>query len=217
MYTPAAFAVADPTATLADLLIAHAATLVTVADGPPRVTVLPLLARPTADGGLVLEGHLARANPHRRSADGAPSVVTVVGAQGYISPRWYPAKAEHGRVVPTWDYVVATATGRLRVHDDADWLLDLVTRLTDRHEGALGGPTWAVSDAPDDFVRKQLRAIVGVSLEVEPDALEVKAKLSQNRPPADQVGVVAGLQPVDPVLAAAVEAAGESGADGAPS
>lgn len=202
MYVPAAFAVADPEATLRDLLVGHAATLVTVGKGDPVATVLPLTVSP-GSGEMTLDGHVARANPHWRGNDGAPTVATVVGAQGYVSPRWYPSKAEHGRVVPTWDYVVATAHGRLRVHDDPDWLLDLVTRLTDRHEGALAGEPWAVADAPAEFVAKQLRAVVGVSLEVE--RLEVKAKLSQNRAPADVEGVVAGLRTVDPVLAAAVE------------
>lgn len=207
MYRPPAFAVADPAATLADLLVHHAATLVTVADGEPVVTVLPLLVSSSGDG-LVLEGHLARANPHAEVADGARSVATVVGAQGYISPRWYPSKAEHGKVVPTWDYVVATATGRLRLHDDPAWLVDLVTRLTDRHEATLPGEGWAVSDAPDAFVRKQARAIVGVTLEVE--TVEASAKLSQNRSATDQAGVVTGLAPVDAALSRAVAAAGES-------
>ncbi|HEU5150379.1 MAG TPA: FMN-binding negative transcriptional regulator [Iamia sp.] len=213
MYTPPAFAVDDPRAVLSDLLVDHAATLVSTGADGQRVTVLPLLVEEDAGGGLVLRGHLARANPHATVADGTPTVATVVGPQGYVTPSWYPSKAEHGRVVPTWDYVAAVATGLLRTIDDPDWLVALVTRLTERHEAGRSRP-WAVSDAPEDFVARQARAIVGVELAVE--RLEAKVKLGQNKAGADQAGVVAGLRaerpPSDP-LTAAVEAA-VSGADG---
>jgi transcriptional regulator len=212
MYTPPAFAVDDPAALLADLLVDHAATLVST--GPssePLVTVVPLLVVPSDHGsstGAVLQGHLARANPHARVPDGTPSVATVVGAQGYVSPSWYPSKAEHGKVVPTWDYVAAVATGTLRTVDDPAWLVDLVTRLTERHEAGRPAP-WAVTDTPEGFVEKQARAIVGVELVV--DRVEAKAKLSQNRPEPDQHGVVAGLRtaadPASVLLADAVDAA----------
>jgi transcriptional regulator len=161
----------------------------------------------------VLRGHLARANPHARVADGTPTVATVIGAQGYISPSWYPSKAEHGRVVPTWDYVAVVATGTVRAIDDPAWLVDLVTRLTERHEAGRPVP-WAVTDTPEGFVERQARAIVGVELTVE--RLEATAKLSQNRPEPDQAGVVAGLRAERPTadpLTAAVEAA-VSRADG---
>lgn len=138
MYTPAAFAVDDPRAVLADLLVDHAATLVSATPDGPLVTVLPLLVEGDGDT-VVLRGHLARANPHAGVADGTPTVATVVGAQGYVSPSWYPSKAEHGRVVPTWDYVAAVATGTIRTIDDPAWLVDLVTRLTDRHEAGRPG------------------------------------------------------------------------------
>lgn len=207
MYTPAAFAVDDPRSVLADLLVGHAATLVSTGPDGPQVTVTPLLADDDGDA-LVLRGHLARANPHARVASGTPTVATVVGAQGYVSPSWYPSKAEHGRVVPTWDYVAAVATGTLRTVDDPAWLVALVTRLTERHEAGRPEP-WAVADTPEGFVEKQARAIVGVELVV--DRLDVKAKLSQNRPEPDQRGVVAGLRatgdPFDATLAEAVERA----------
>ena len=211
MYTPAAFAVDDPRAVLADLLVDHAATLVSTGD-VPLVTVLPLLVETDGDA-VVLRGHLARANPHATVADGTVSVATVVGAQGYVSPSWYPSKAEHGRVVPTWDYVAVVATGTLRTVDDPAWLVDLVTRLTDRHEAGRPRP-WAVGDTPEGFVVRQARAIVGVELVVE--RLEATAKLSQNRPGPDQAGVVAGLRadgPASAALAAAVTDA-VSGPDG---
>lgn len=207
MYTPAAFAVDDPRAVLTDLLVDHAATLVSAPAGAaPLVTVVPLLVE--ADGDtVVLRGHLARANPHAEVPDGTPTVVSVVGAQGYISPSWYPSKAEHGKVVPTWDYVAAVAAGTIRTIDDPAWLVALVTRLTDRHEAARPAP-WSVDDTPEGFVAKQARAIVGI--EVAVSTIEATAKLSQNRPEPDQQGVATGLRssgPMSSALATAVERA----------
>ena len=122
------------------------------------------------------------------------------GPDGYVSPSWYPSKAEHGRVVPTWNYLTAQVYGRLVVHEDAEWLRALVTRLTDAprgpaHRSARG--RWSVTDAPATFLDGQLRAIVGVELVIS--RIEAKAKLSQNRPAADQAGVLAGLGPDSPV------------------
>ena len=123
----------------------------------------------------------------------------------YISPSWYASKAEHGRVVPTWNYSTAHAYGRLVIHDDVRWLESLVRRLTDRHETGREDP-WSVDDAPPRFVAGQLRAIVGV--EVVISRVEAKLKLSQNRPAADIDGVQTGLEVSgDPVSAAAVRAA----------
>ena len=169
--------------------VAHvaAAQLVTVgADGVPDATFLPVLW----DGDRLI-GHLARANAHwRRVVDGSPALVVVTGRDAYVSPSWYATKAEHGKVVPTWNYSAVHLRGRVHVHDDPDWVLDLVTRLTDHHEA--GRPDrWHVTDAPEDYLRKNLRPIVGVELEIE--SVEAKAKLSQNRSDADRAGVVAGL------------------------
>jgi transcriptional regulator len=108
-----------------------------------------------------------------------------------VTPSWYAAKAEHGRVVPTWNYVTAHVYGRLVVHDDPVWLDSLVRRLTDRHEAASPQP-WSVEDAPPTFIAGQLRAIVGVELVIS--RVEAKLKLSQNRSGADVDGVVAGLE-----------------------
>lgn len=163
------------------------AQLVTVgADGVPDATFLPVLWE---DNRLV--GHLARANPHwRRVVDGSPALAIVTGPDTYVSPSWYAAKAEHGKVVPTWNYSVVHLRGRVAVHDDPDWVRGLVTRLTDRHETGRAEP-WAVSDAPADYVTKNLRPIVGVELLVE--SVEAKAKLSQNRSEDDRRGVARGL------------------------
>jgi len=142
-----------------------------------------------------LQGHLARANDHwraiRDAGPQAPGLAVVTGPEAYVSPSWYAAKAEHGRVVPTWNYTQVQLVGRVEVHDDPDWVLDLVTRLTEVHEHGRPAP-WAVNDAPAAYVRGQLRAIVGVELHVE--RVEAKAKLSQNRSAADVAGVVEGLR-----------------------
>jgi transcriptional regulator len=163
------------------------AQLVTVGDdGVPDATFLPVLWE-----GDRLVGHLARANAHwQRIVDGAPALAIVMGADAYISPSWYAAKAEHGKVVPTWNYSVVHLRGRVAVHDDADWVRGLVTRLTDHHEQPRTEP-WAVTDAPADYLEKNLRPIVGV--EIVLDSVEAKAKLSQNRSEEDRAGVAAGL------------------------
>ena len=163
------------------------AQLVTVGeDGVPDATFLPVLWE-----GDRLVGHLARANGHwRRIVDGSPALAVVTGPDTYVSPGWYATKAEHGRVVPTWNYSVVHLRGAVAVHDDPTWVRDLVTRLTERHERGRAEP-WAVTDAPDDYVAKFLRPIVGVELTVS--SVEAKAKLSQNRSDEDRAGVAAGL------------------------
>jgi transcriptional regulator len=129
----------------------------------------------------------------------------VRGPDAYITPGWYASKAEHGRVVPTWNYVTAHVYGRLVVHDDPVWTEDLVRRLTAKHEAYRDHP-WSADDAPRPFIEGQLRAIVGVELEIT--RIEAKAKLSQNRPAADVEGVIAGLRERgDKEMADAVERA----------
>ncbi|WP_374970804.1 FMN-binding negative transcriptional regulator [Terrabacter sp. BE26] len=187
MYVPRPNAMAD--AAIAAFLAHRAAGhLVTVGpDGIPDSTLLPLLV----DGDRVL-GHLARANEHwPRIGAGSPGLVVVTGADAYVSPSWYASKAEHGRVVPTWNYTEVHLRGPVTVHDDPDWVLDVVTRLTERHESGREHP-WAVGDAPAAYLRGQLRAIVGVEVQVR--SVEGKAKLSQNRSDADRLGVVAALR-----------------------
>jgi transcriptional regulator len=135
---------------------------------------------------------MALANPHWRSIDaGTPALAVVTGPEAYVSPSFYPSKAEHGRVVPTWNYSAVHLTGRLSVHTDADWLRAQVGLLTDAMEEGRPEP-WQVDDAPATYVEQMLRAIVGLELAVE--RVEGKAKLSQNRSAADRQGVVAGLR-----------------------
>ncbi len=163
------------------------AQLVTVGDdGVPDATFLPVLWE-----GDRLVGHLARANAHwRRIVDGSPALAIVTGPDTYVSPSWYATKAEHGKVVPTWNYSVVHLRGQIVVHDDPSWVHALVTRLTDRHESSRAEP-WAVTDAPADYIDKNLRPIVGVELLVS--SVEAKAKLSQNRSDEDRAGVARGL------------------------
>jgi transcriptional regulator len=190
MYVPAHFAVDD--AQVRELLVHHgAADLITMTDQGLLATLLPFVFDPEAGPHGALLGHVARNNDQWRVPARGESMVIVRGADAYISPGWYQSKAEHGRVVPTWNYITAHVYGQLVVHDDPVWVEDLVRRLTAKHEAARAEP-WSVDDAPEKFVAGQLRAIVGVELAIT--RIEAKAKLSQNRPEADVVGVVAGLR-----------------------
>ena len=166
------------------------AELVTVGeDGYPLATRLPVVW----DGDRLVF-HIARANPHWRSVpveESVAALAVVTDAEAYVSPGWYATKAEHGRVVPTWNYSAVQITGRLRRVEDPAWVREAVTMLTDQHEAARA-ERWAVTDAPATYVDKQLRAIVGLELAIE--RVEGKAKLSQNRSDDDRAGVVAGLR-----------------------
>ena len=185
MYIPRKFALSDED-TAAALAQAGFAHLVTHAPTGLMVTPLPLLYDESRHS---LVGHVARANPHWR-ADGGESVAVFAGPQTYISPSFYATKAETGKVVPTWNYEVLNVYGQLLVHDDPDWVLNLVTTLTNHHEKRRPDP-WQVTDAPKTFTHAQLRAIVGVELIVS--RVEGKAKMSQNQPERNRTGVIAGL------------------------
>jgi transcriptional regulator len=193
----------DADAVQALLAQVGAAELVTTTAQGLLCTPLPLVHDPDLGEHGALLGHLARSNDQWRHEPLAEALVIVRGPDAYVSPSWYPSKAEHGRVVPTWNYVQAHVYGRLLVHDDPAWLEAHVRRLTARHEAGRPRP-WGVDDAPASYVAGQLRAIVGV--EVRITRIEAKAKLSQNRSAADVAGVVAGLRAAGhPAAAAAVE------------
>ncbi|WP_328355292.1 FMN-binding negative transcriptional regulator [Mycobacterium sp. NBC_00419] len=202
MYVPAAFALSDAE-TASALGAGGFSQLITRSDDEYLVTPLPLLYRAQTHS---LVGHVSRANPHWKHSQRA-SVAVIAGPQAYISPSLYATKAETGKVVPTWNYDVLVVHGRLVVHDDAQWVRELVGQLTEHHEAARTTP-WAVDDAPADFVTAQLRAIVGVELIIE--RVEGKAKMSQNQPQRNQAGVVDGLRrsdgPQDRQVADQVEA-----------
>jgi transcriptional regulator len=166
----------------------HVGWLVTSqADAAPVASFLPIIWR--ADTVIA---HMAKANPHWRAiADDTPALLIVTGPDAYVSPTWYAAKDEHGKVVPTWNYSAVHLTGLARVHHEVEWLRNAVTDLTDRHEGRREQP-WHVTDAPAPYIEGQLRGIIGVEFAVT--AVEGKAKLSQNRSIADRAGVIGGLR-----------------------
>jgi len=200
MYVPSHFAAGD--AEVRALLDNHgAADLITATDDGLLATFLPFVFDPAVGEHGALLGHVARNNDQWRRPPIGDAMVIVRGPDAYISPSWYASKAEHGRVVPTWNYVTAHVYGELVVHDDPVWLDALVRRLTDRHEQGNPEP-WSVDDAPTRFIAGQLRAIVGLELVIT--RIEAKLKLSQNRPPADITGVLAGLEAAGDRASAAV-------------
>jgi transcriptional regulator len=204
VYVPRHFAAPDDE-TVRELLRHHgAADLVTSTAAGLMATLLPFVyVEPVDDGHGRLLGHLARNNDQWREPAVGEALVIVRGPDAYVSPSWYATKQEHGRVVPTWNYVTVHVHGRLVVHDDAHWVEALVRRLTAKHEDHRAEP-WSVDDAPPEFVAGQLRAIVGVEIEIS--RIEAKLKLSQNRP-ADIDGVVTGLHAEDSAAAHQVAAA----------
>jgi transcriptional regulator len=194
MYVPEAFAETRLPVLQAAMQACGLPIFVTVTADGPVATHVPMLLAPDEGPFGTLHFHLARANTQWRDAAGGTALVIFAGPDGYVSPSWYPAKAEHGRVVPTWNYVTVHATGTPATYDDAARLHALVTRLTDRHEGGRAKP-WAVSDAPTKYIDSQLRAIVGVTMPIT--ALTGKWKLGQNRTAADQAGLLAGYAAED--------------------
>ncbi|SFT90915.1 FMN-binding negative transcriptional regulator [Arthrobacter sp. ov118] len=189
MYIPAHFAATADS--VQDLLTRPAAAnLITATPSGMLATLLPFVFDPTAGEHGTLHGHLARNNPQWSEPALGESLVIVQGADAYISPSWYASKAEHGRVVPTWNYSTAHVYGNLVIHDDPAWLASHVRRLSDHNEAGSEHP-WSVDDAPEPYIAGQLRAIVGVELLIT--RIEAKHKLSQNRPDADIDGVVTGL------------------------
>ena len=182
------------------------ALLISQTEAGPLVSHLPLWLAPDEGPCGTLYGHLARSNPQAQALVEAGQVLAVFqGPQAYVSPAFYPGKAEHGRVVPTWNYQAVHARGSVEVFDEPERLLQLLERLTDQHEAGRARP-WRVADAPADYVQGMLRAIRGLRLPL--DSLQGIAKLSQNRNAADREGVRQGLAaspvPGDQALAALI-------------
>ncbi|MFS2156198.1 FMN-binding negative transcriptional regulator [Pseudomonas sp. Pseusp122] len=191
MYTPSAFK-DEELASLHGLIEqTRLAIVVTHDENGIQASHLPLLFNPDQGPFGTLYGHLAKANPQWRALQTrAEAMVIFAGADAYVSPAFYPGKAEHGKVVPTWNYQAVHAYGRADVFTDADRLLQVVSDLTDKHEGSRAQP-WAVADAPAEYIDKMLGAIVGFALPIS--SLEGKRKLSQNRSTEDMAGVREGL------------------------
>lgn len=167
------------------------ATLVTQGADGLTADHLPLQLEPGIGPFGALHGHVARANPLWRQAADSEVLAIFHGPQAYVTPSWYPGKREHGKAVPTWNYVVAHARGRLRVIDDAAWLRRQLETLVARHEAGFADP-WRIADAPPDYIDRMLTAIVGVEIVITD--LTGKWKTSQNQPAANRAGVIAGLR-----------------------
>lgn len=171
-----------------------------------KANAIPFLVQKKPETLGTLECHLARGNDQWRDIDGQQVLVVFQGPQSYISPSFYETKRETGKVVPTWNYVMVQVRGLARLRDDQAWLDKQIEALTLRHEAART-PSWAVSDAPRDYIESQLRGIVGVEIEIT--AIEGKWKVSQNRPEADRRGVVEGLSQSNPAMADIVKQYGK--------
>jgi transcriptional regulator len=190
MYLPDHFRVEDVPEMHALMRARPFATLISAGPAGLYGSHLPTVLKDDGAYGVV-ECHLARANPHCRDlAEGNEALMIFQGPECYITPNWYPSKAEHGKVVPTWNYAVVHATGRPEVMKEKAWLLRHVTELTAQQERTEAKP-WALSDAPDSYIDVMLRGIVGFRFAIT--RLEGKWKMSQNREAIDQEGVVHGL------------------------
>jgi transcriptional regulator len=194
MYVPPAFREDDLAALHATMREARLANLITATDEGLVATPLPLFLAPEEGSYGTLYGHLARANPQWKLPPRGDAMALFMGPDAYVTPSWYAAKLEHGKVVPTWNYVAVHAYGPAEFFEDPDRLLEVVTRLTNLHEQSHAEP-WAVTDAPASFIRAQLKGIVGLRLPIT--RIEGKRKMSQNRSAGDRAGVAAGLAASD--------------------
>ena len=202
MYRPPAFR-EDRIGVLQALIDAHRlGTLVTQGPDGLIANLVPFtLDRTRGDHG-VLKAHLARANEQRTALQTCiEALVIFQGSESYITPSWYPSKAEHGKVVPTWNYVVVQARGCPQIVDDPAWLREQIGELTTAQEASREHP-WAVDDAPPDYLDSQLKGIFGIEIPIT--RLEGKWKASQNRPDADRMGVADGLNQMGATEMAAI-------------
>lgn len=190
MYIPAQFKIEDLQELEGVLAAAPLASFVTLGSQGLISTPLPLLLDISEGDYGVLYGHIAKANPQWRDSKACEALAIFLGPDAYISPAWYATKRETDKVVPTWNYVAVHAYGVPEFIEDKARLLDIVTKLTSQHEAGQNAP-WAVSDAPDGFIQRQLGAIVGIRMPIS--RLEGKRKMSQNRTADDRAGVAEGL------------------------
>ena len=207
MYVPQHFREERPDVLARAIRDIQFALFVTAVDGKYFASHLPTVLK-QANGAFTLEAHVARANEHWKALSSRPNSLAVFqGPQTYVSPSWYESKRQHGKVVPTWNYVVVHAHGRLETVADRDWLLAHIGDLVAANESGRAQP-WALSDAPADFIDAMSRGIVGLRMTV--DRLEGKWKMSQNRSQADRAGTLAGLsaseKPQDRSVAAVMRA-----------
>jgi len=192
MFTPPVF-LEDHLPVLHDLMQqARLVSLVTMGENGLEASQVPVVFAPSDGEFGTIHGHLSRGNAQWRTADvKVPALIMFNGPDAYISPSWYATKVQTEKVVPTWNYQAVHAYGEIEFYDDAARLLDLVSRLTEKHEERRADP-WAVSDAPADFIAAQLKGIVGFSLPIA--RLDGKSKMSQNKSGEDRHGVIQGLK-----------------------
>jgi transcriptional regulator len=190
MYNPPAFKEDD--LNRQHELIRHHPLGLLISAGEDGLQASPLPFHLVSDGSSFgrLQGHLSRANPHWKALDAHDVLVVFQGGDAYVTPAWYRSKLEHGKVVPTWNYVMVQVHGAVQVIDDHEWLRSQITRLTHDHEGPRPEP-WHVTDAPASFIDAQINGIVGLEIEIR--RIEGKWKVSQNRPEADRRGVAEGF------------------------
>jgi transcriptional regulator len=192
MYVPSHFKQEDLAAIHELMARVGFASLVTATADGMMATQVPVLCDVSEGTYGTLRGHIARANPQWKTADTSHEALAIfLGPNDYISPQWYASKREHGRVVPTWNYIAVHAYGKVKFSEDRDLLLDIVTRLTEKHEARSEQP-WKVSDAPAEYIEGMPRAIIAFEMPIS--RIEASWKLSQNRSEADCEGVVAGLK-----------------------
>ncbi|SFN83629.1 negative transcriptional regulator, PaiB family [Bradyrhizobium sp. Rc3b] len=194
MYLPPHFKIDERCQIHAAMLASRLATLVTATADGLIGTPLPLTLDEGEGENGTLYSHVARPNTQWKTPATGEAMAIFAGPDAYVSPSWYVTKAEHGKVVPTWNYIAVHAYGPVEFFEDADRLLDVVTRLTNLHERERA-EAWRVSDAPDDFIKAQLRGIVGLRMPIT--RLDAKRKMSQNRKLEDRAGVIAGLSTSD--------------------
>ncbi len=194
MYTPPAFRVDDISDIHRTMREARSATLVTATEEGLIGTLLPMTLDEHEGTHGTLYAHVARANSQWKLPPSGEALAIFNGPEAYVTPSWYATKAETHKVVPTWNYVAVHAYGPVEFFDDGNRLLDVITRLTQLHEQSRSLP-WAVTDAPSEFIKAQLKGIVGLRIPIS--RLEGKRKMSQNRIVADRAGVINGLSASD--------------------
>lgn len=192
MYNPPLFA-EDRIDVLRSFIRDHPfASLVSCGPDGPEATHLPMVLHVDTAAKDLLRCHVARANPHWQIVARSPAVLVIFqGPEHYITPTWYPSTEEHGKVVPTWNYVAVHVRGRARIFEQPAELLPHLRALTDQSEGTRD-PRWSVDDAPPEYVEALSKGIVGIEISI--DTMQGKWKVSQNRAPSDRLGVVAGLE-----------------------
>jgi transcriptional regulator len=194
MYIPPVFKDTELASIHETMRSARLASFVTCTASGLVCTPLPLFLDEREGEQGVIYGHLARANTQWTETPICDALAIFNGPDAYVTPSWYESKKEHGKVVPTWNYAAVHAYGVVEFFEDADRLYEVITRLTDLYERPRAA-SWAVTDAPADFIKAQLRGIVGLRMPIS--RIDAKRKMSQNRSEADRAGVAAGLAESD--------------------